>query len=70
MSAVSLSETYFLVLDGGTAAVGAEDVASDRDELRTLGAVGAGGSLHPVYVHLVLRLDAQIVTRFGRFGRL
>ena len=29
MSAVSLSETYFLVLGGGTAAVGAEDVAGD-----------------------------------------
>ena len=63
-------KTYFFMLDGGTAAVGAEDVAGDGDELRALRTVCAGGPLDAVNVHLVLGLDAEAVTRFGRFGRL
>ena len=63
----------------GTATVGAEHVPGDRDELGTLGAVGASGSLHSVDVnlqvtgyyqnhrhhdvHLVLRLDREVVAR-------
>ena len=40
------------MFDGGAAAVGAEDVARHRDELRTLGALTARSSLDSVNINL------------------
>ena len=40
------------MLDGGAAAVGAEDVARHRDELRALGALTARSSLDSVNINL------------------
>lgn len=44
------------MFDGGAAAVGAEDVARHRDELRALGALTARSSLDSVNINLTQKL--------------